>query len=143
MKNSYQKGKDGEKQSDLYLKKFGFVRPAPDKRKNIAQEYKKVGLLINPKGFDLIKKEEIDNPLPTLYESKTAGADRRTLIGENWKGFGFTLTSAEEENAHILGEKYKFIWLDLKKQDHKILHLGDFLTEEKARIYYTKSVFIK
>tara|TARA_Y100000034_G_scaffold93315_1_gene112915 strand:- start:435 stop:878 length:444 start_codon:yes stop_codon:yes gene_type:complete len=143
MKGSYQKGKKGEKDSEAYLKNFGFIRPGEGERENIKQKYERAGILIKETAFDYIEEQEVDSPLPTLYELKTAGKDRIEEVGDGWKGFGFTYTNNEARNAKALGEKYKFIFLDLKKQCHKILNERDFLNDEASLIYETKSIFIR
>jgi hypothetical protein len=142
LKDSYQAGKNGEKESDVFLKNHGFYRPSKKRRAKIKEQYKSAGISIKETAFDLVRKDD-DASLPTLYELKTAGRNRIAAIGKNWKGLGFTLTESEEENALLLAGKYKFIFLDLKSERYKILSLSDFLNEQNARVYRTKSVFIK
>jgi len=141
--SNHEAGKKGEKASETYMNTLGYTRANKKIREETEEKYKKEGILIEKSGFDYIKASEMNDPLPTLYELKTAGANRKTEVGDDWKGLGFTYTQKEEHNASVLGEKYKFIFLDLKKQRHIFLSEGDFLKDDHARIYPTKSIFIK
>ena len=141
--SNHEAGKKGEKASETYMITLGFIRADKKIRREAEEKYKKKGILIEGSGFDYIKASEMNDPLPTLYELKTAGANRKTEVGDDWKGLGFTYTQKEEYNARVLWEKYRFIFLDLKKQRHVFLSENDFLKDARARIYPTKSIFIK
>lgn len=151
---SYDTGKKNEKQSWSVLEKFGYIRPTSQQRKNIAEVFLRKGKEIKSKGFDLVKLpdknalngvdelfEIIENL--TLFELKTAGKNRKAAIKENWSGLGFTLTGAEKYNAELLGEHFKFLFLNLKNDEYHVCRLEDFFSPEISGIYPTWSVFIK
>lgn len=151
---SYNTGKKNEKQSWARLQKLGFIRPTSQQRKNVVEAYARQGKEIKPKGYDLIKLpnekalDDVDKLSKTLekvvlYELKTAGKNRRQPLKENWSGLGFTLTGAEKHNAELLGQQYKFLFLNLKTNKFHICQLEDFFSPEVSGIYPTWSIFIK
>ena len=141
--SNHDTGKKGEKASEVYMSAHGFKRADKKLRADMESRYKKAGYSIQSTAFDYVKVSELDDALPTLYELKTAGEKRKTEVGDDWNTFGFTYTEKEERNAKLLGKKYKFIFLDLKKKRHIVLNERDWLNETNARIYQTKSIFIK
>jgi len=152
-KTSYDVGKQNESDSWATMRRHGFVRPTPQQRKNLVAAYADVGKEIRVKGFDLIKESDaktINNPDQlaeaveniTLFELKTAGRKRKSLVKENWSGLGFTLTGAEKHNAETLKDKFKFIFLNLKNGAIRECRLDDFFSSGAANTYPTWSVFI-
>lgn len=152
-KTSYDKGKQNESDSWSVMRRHGYARPTPEQRRNIVAAYAKLGKEIKAKGFDLIRKEDIAtiNNVATLtkkvesikiYELKTAGKKRKSLVKENWSGLGFTLTSSEKHNAEVLGDNFKFLFLNLKNNALHECKLEDFFFSGAANTYPTWSVFI-
>ena len=138
-------GRKKEKESLLFLKEFGYIVPSIEQRKEIVEYYfEKNGKIVAKTGFDIIlSKEEklIGKKDITLYEVKTANKKRGKHIGEDFMGIGFTLTGNEKNNADLLGNKYKFIFVNLYKKNYKIFNLNDFFNKEKSNIYPTWSIF--
>ena len=152
-KTSYDIGKQNEAASWTTMRRFGFVRPTPQQRKNIVAAYAKHGKEVKAKGFDLIKQADVAtinnvNALAKkaesikLYELKTAGKKRKSIVKENWSGLGFTLTSSEKHNAETLGDNFKFLFLNLKNNALHECKLEDFFSSDVANTYPTWSVFI-
>jgi|TARA_Y100000310_G_scaffold312280_1_gene359429 hypothetical protein len=150
----YNTGKINEGQSWAITQQRGYIKPTASQRKNIVDAFATIGKEVKPRGFDLIESafadaachpgallEVIDQI--TLFELKTAGAKRKSEVKDDWSGLGFTLTSTEKHNAEILGDKFKFIFLNLKNHKMDICALGDFFKPEISNIYPTFSVFIK
>lgn len=150
---SYNAGKRNESDSWSTMRRHGFVRPTPQQRKNLVEAYARVGKEVRAKGFDLIKESDsktIGNPDQlaeavdniTLFELKTAGKERKSIVKENWSGLGFTLTGAEKHNAEVLKDNFKFIFLNLKNGALRECKLDDFFSSGAANTYPTWSVFI-
>jgi len=150
---SYNVGKQNERDSWSTMRRHGFVRPTPQQRKNLVAAYANIGKTVKAKGFDLIKESDsktINSPDQlaeaveniTLFELKTAGRERKSLVKENWSGLGFTLTGAEKHNAETLKDKFKFIFLNLKNGALRECKLDDFFSSGAANTYPTWSVFI-
>ena len=151
---NYNTGKQAEQDSWGIMADYGYIRPNPFQRKNIIRAFHALGKAVSKTGFDLIERkygEHVNDPERlkviihelVLYELKTAGAKRKSVVAENWKGLGFTLTSAEKNNATLLGENYKFIFLNLKTKNMNVYAMEDFFDDERANIYPTYSIFIK
>jgi hypothetical protein len=151
---SHSDGKRDEPENIKIMMKYGFVRPNSTQRKNLKNAWKHQGLALNPTGFDLIKEtdvervnnlskfpEEINNIV--LYELKSAGKNRKKPLGDNWEGFGFTLTGGEKDNANMLGDNYQFIFLNALTEKYSIFSLDDWFDQENARIYPSASIFIR
>ena len=152
-KTSYDVGKQGEADSWSVMRKYGYVRPTPQQRRNIVAAYASLDKEVKAKGFDLIKASDlllVENvELLTkeveslkLYELKTAGKKRKSPVKDNWAGLGFTLTGAEKHNAETLGDNFKFLFLNLKNNAMHQCNLEDFFASEVANTYPTWSVFI-
>tara|TARA_R110001583_G_scaffold154682_1_gene306396 strand:+ start:92 stop:568 length:477 start_codon:yes stop_codon:yes gene_type:complete len=152
--DSYNKGKVNESLSWRVVRKRGLVRPTNEQRKNIVDVFASIGKPIGKSGFDLIESTYYDAALDkttllgvinkiTLFELKTAGLKRKSKVGDDWKGLGFTLTNSEKVNAELLGEQYKFVFLNLKNDKMNVYDIGDFFKPEISNIYPTFSVFIK
>lgn len=150
---SYNTGKQNERDSWSIMRRHGFVRPSAQQRKNLVAAYATIGKTVKAKGFDLIKESDsktINSPDQlaeaveniTLFELKTAGRERKSLVKENWSGLGFTLTGAEKHNAETLKDKFKFIFLNLKNGALRECKLDDFFSSGAANTYPTWSVFI-
>ena len=151
---NYDKGKENERDSFSVLQEQGYVKPTSKQRKNILAAFELIGKTIKSRGYDLIR-EDMSSRLEStqgavesvheiiLYELKTAGANRKTPLKEDFRGLGFTLSDSERHNAEELGHQYKFVFLDLATEDFKITKLEDWFNPEAARIYPTYSVFIK
>ena len=142
---SYSTGKDGEKDTWVYLKKYRFVRPSKEQRNEIEIRFEQKGIAIKKRGFDVVNQDSLSKSrtkLPVLYEVKSCGSKRGKSIAEGFKGFGFTLTDAERKNAKILGAYYKFIFVNVATSRHLVLNLGEFFDKKFSRIYPTWSVFI-
>jgi len=140
-------GMRGERETWPFLEKNGYIRPSKEQRKEIKDFYSKNRKEIKGKGFDVISKKEVSligkKPI-TLYEVKTAGLERGKKIGNKFKGFGFTLSINEKQNANILNDKYKFIFVNLYKETFKVYKLDDFFNNKDiSSCYKTWSVFIK
>ena len=166
-------GKVGEADSWGLMRQYGYVRPTSQQRRNLVEAYADIGLPrkgcfgrfrkprrveLRKSGFDLIRESDSDtisDPTAlavglehiTLFELKTAGHARKSLVDDNWNGLGFSLTSGEKENAETLGENFKFLFLNLKNGALTECNLDDFFTpvmyDDVSRIYPTWSVFIK
>ena len=152
-KTSYDTGKQNENDSWPVMRRYGYVRPTPQQRKNLVAAYAKHGKEVKAKGFDLIKKSDasfFDNvdmlakkvENIKIYELKTAGKKRKSIVKENWSGLGFTLTSSEKHNAEVLGDNFKFLFLNLKNNALRECKLEDFFSSGVANTYPTWSVFI-
>ena len=152
-KTSYDVGKQGEADSWLVMRTYGYIRPTPQQRRNIVAAYASVGKEVKAKGFDLIRASDeflVDDVEQLtkeaerlkLYELKTAGKKRKSLVKDNWSGLGFTLTGAEKHNAETLGDNFKFLFLNLKNNAMRQCNLEDFFSSEAANTYPTWSVFI-
>ena len=150
---SYNTGKQNEADSWTTMRQHGFVRPTSQQRKNLVKAYAQAGKEIRAKGFDLIKKSDVEtiiNPDQLaetvenimLFELKTAGRKRRSPGKENWSGLGFTLTGAEKHNAEVLKDKFRFIFLNLKNGALRECKLDEFFSSGVAYTYPTWSVFI-
>jgi transposase len=150
----YEKGKVNENLSWRVMRKRGFARPTKEQRKNIVDAFASIGKEIGKSGFDLIESIYSDAALDkttllevidqiTLFELKTAGAKRKSKVGDDWKGLGFTLTQSEKLNAELLGKQYKFVFLNLKNDKMSLYNIEDFFKPEISNIYPTFSVFIK
>jgi hypothetical protein len=155
---NYNAGKAGEKSSWEAMAAKGFYRPTSGKkskeRANITKAFSMLGKDIKPRGFDLIDARyqtylNDPNKIATLisdgsfilYELKTAGAQRKKDLKENFNGLGFTLTANEKHNHSVLGDDgFKFIFLDLKTYDCICINKSDFYT--KCRRYSTESIFV-
>jgi len=151
---SYDQGKKGESNSWEYLLEYGYTRPTSQQRKNIVEALARQGKQIKIRGFDLVETthslilddvEELSKVIDTikLFELKTAGANRKASLKEDFSGMGFTLTSSEKENAELLGDNYRFLLLNLKNKKYKVCKLQDFFKPQVSRIYPTWSIFIK
>lgn len=145
--DSYSTGKTGETDTWSYLEQYGFIRPSNKQRNDIQKFFAGQGIRINKKAFDVLHKDDLDylniEAAPCLYEVKTAGKSRKKIISKTFKGFGFTLTGHEKENAEVLESLYKFIFVDLKEGRHIIVDIDQFFDHNFATIYPTWSVFIK
>lgn len=144
---SYSTGKDGEKETWVYLEEYGFFRPSQEHRNLIAVGFERQGIKINKRGFDVVHKNDLQaltyKTPECLYEVKSCGAKRGQSIFTGFKGLGFTLTQAEKDNAERLGDAYKFIFVNIASREHLILDLRQFFDEKVSRIYPTWSIFIK
>tara|TARA_R110000822_G_scaffold92034_4_gene211963 strand:+ start:52 stop:585 length:534 start_codon:yes stop_codon:yes gene_type:complete len=167
--SNYNAGKKQEKEADVYIRQYGLCRPSAQQRKIIKEALRLAeDIEINISGFDLIPSDMLPfcnnvgdlteclltkilpegKYLPdlVLYEMKSAGSSRKSALGKNWKGFGFTYSENEDLNWQALGDdRYKFVFVDMQPEVpyHLILHRDDWYKEEFVRIYSTKSIFIK
>ena len=138
-------GKKGESETWPFLEKNGYIRPSSAQRKKIKEFFEKQGKQIEESGFDVISQNEvclIGKKTITLYEVKTTGKKRGEFIGDNFKGLGFTLSEKEKNNAEILKNKYKFIFVNLHKEKFKVYKFNDFFNTRISNIYKTWSIFI-
>jgi hypothetical protein len=107
-------GKKGESETWPFLEKHGYIRPSNNQRKQIKEFYKKKGIIIENRGFDVISLSEvslIEKKAITLFEVKTTGRKRGEFVGKDFIGLGFTLSEKEKSNAEKLKNKYKFTGL--------------------------------
>jgi len=144
---NHNQGKKNENDTWPFLEKNGYIRPSKDQRKEIKEFYSNQGKTLKGIGFDVISLDEvclIGKKEITLYEVKTAGEKRGIFIGEGFNKFGFTLSINEKNNADILKNKYKFIFVNLYRKKFKIYKLSDFFKNNiNAKTYQTWSIFIK
>jgi hypothetical protein len=137
------------------LEGHGFVRPTASQRRNLAEAYGAAGKRIEGRGFDVVERRTadlLDDPAQlrasldrvVLYEVKTAGAQRKTPLGRNFGGLGFTMTEKEKQNAVALGkDHFRFIFVDLKERKFGVYCLDDFFRKDVAQIHPTYSIFIR
>ncbi|MBX3378239.1 MAG: hypothetical protein KF678_14690 [Phycisphaeraceae bacterium] len=150
----YSTGKKGEGQTWAYLREIGYIRPTAAQRKVIAETFASQGIKIHTQEFDVVEARHADKlksvaALSTvlhelsLFEVKSCGAGRKATVSAGFKSFGFTLTSKEKYNADTLGDRYRFIFFNLRTSTHRVCRLQDFFCDNMARIYQTWSVFIR
>jgi hypothetical protein len=117
------------------------------------QRTRAVLLTVHQRGFDVVpvefaaaldSVEELVEQLSRLrlYEVKTCGKNRKADVSIGFKGLGFTLTSKERHNAEVLGDQYRFLFVNLRAGVHRECALTDFFVDGRARIYQTWSVFL-
>jgi hypothetical protein len=150
---SYLVGKAGESQTWEYLRTIGFVRPTAKQRANNVPAFKQERLEIHKRGFDAVPIE-FESALDSvaalnqclrslrLFEVKSCGASRKAIVSSGFKGLGFTLTSKERHNAEALGDRYRFLFVNLRTRSHRECSIQDFFVDGRARIYPTWSVFL-
>lgn len=121
---NYETGKKGESPTWAYLAAVGYVRPSAKQRANVVAAYKRCGLAVHNRGFDVVRAEvrpyldsvaELVKRIDELrlFEVKTCGEARKAKVSPGYKGLGFTLTSKELENAKALGARYRFLFVNL------------------------------
>ena len=149
--NNYNSGKASETTSQSFLERLGFHRPSGQQRKTIVKAFDSVGKVVNGRGFDYVDQEIlpfVDNldllkhnlDKVVLYEAKGISKTRKSKVGKDFKGTGFTLTENEKNNSLELGKQYRFLVYNEKTEDFLICPLEHLL--KRARVYKTESVFI-
>src|SRR5450432_2082302 len=94
-------------------------------------------LSTDPAGFDLEQSQTLNTSAERLrlFEVKTCGVGRKAPVCSGFKGLGFTLTQKERQNAEVLGERYRFLFVNLRTMAHRECLITDFFTDNRARIY--------
>ena len=152
-RGSHQVGGKNESHTWEYLKPLGYIRPERKQRANIVAAFAQHGLAIRKSGFDVVAAEHaaalnsadelarwIDQFV--LYEVKACGIKHGAKVSPGFSKLGFTLTSNERHNAELLGNRFRFLFVNLNTRFHRECSLLDFFIEGRARIIPTWSVFL-
>jgi hypothetical protein len=127
-------------------KKEGFVVPTANQRNVLLVAFAKKGAVIYGKAFDMVKAPESVNlddegsvtknlKQITIYEVKSTNRK----LDENFRGYFFSMSTAELLVAQSLGERFKFAFVNTQTKQHRELTLLDIFRNARG-IYPSWSI---
>ena len=123
-----------------------FVVPTADQRRTLLVEFAKTGAVIYGKAFDIVKlaaqvdlndAKDVSQNLHniTLYEIKSTNRK----VDAEFRGYFFSMSTAELLVAQSLGDRYKFIFVDTVTRNSKEMSLPQIFARARS-IYPTWSI---
>lgn len=130
----------------LVEKGLGFAVPTPKQKKNLVVAFAKRDMIVYGKAFDVIKRSgpvnldelvEVERHLDEvwLYEIKSTSKK----CGAGFKGYFFSLTTAELLVSQSLKARFKFVLVDVHTREHIELSLSEMLARARG-IYPSWSI---
>lgn len=130
----------------LVEKGLGFAVPTPKQKKNLVVAFAKRDMIVYGKAFDVIKRSgrvnldelaDVEKHLDelSLYEIKSTAKK----CGAGFKGYFFSLTTAELLVSQSLKTRFKFVLVDVHTGEHLELSLSEMLARARG-IYPSWSI---
>ena len=130
----------------LVDKNEGFVVPTANQRNVLLVAFAKKGAVIYGKAFDMVKapssvnlddEESVTKNLNqiTIYEIKSTNRK----LDENFRGYFFSMSTAELLVAQSLGQRFKFAFVNTQTKQHLEMSLLDIFRNARG-IYPSWSI---